>query len=328
MGTTLDVFVHGLVVVHSAGRIADCGGIAVRIHRVLQGEVEEVLEEVEFALGVVRALAVVDVNLARTVHILVVHKQVARVVHHGIEVVVVGHGELHEVGVGLAEVRLSVVGYVVVVLVPVHRREVVEVRNTVGVVFGIGLVGEHLPSAADDLEGTGCDVRLLQTHGAVGQHDGRLLQLADARHTALELQVDVDDMLLGNLLDVGTRLVALLVCVLVDDGNHLVLAEVVDVGLTRHVECRCADRHVTVDSEVDLLVGQRAIYTFTDDGTDSYLIASGVVYFIDVRKGKAFALGIDGVGLAAEVIDSRRRKCLLHDILFLIVVERFIDAFR
>ena len=98
-------------------------------------------------------------------------------------------------------------------------------------VFCIRLVGEHLPSTTDNLEGTRCYVGLLQTYGTVGQHDGRLLQFADSRYTALELQVDVDDMLLGNFLDVGTRLIALLVGVVVDDGNYLFFAEVVDVGL-------------------------------------------------------------------------------------------------
>ena len=46
-----------------------------------------------------------------------------------------------------------------------------------------------------------------------------------------------------------------------------------------------------------------------------------MAHVIDVCKGMAFALGIDDVRFAAEVIESWSRKCLLHDILLLIVVE-------
>ena len=269
VSASLDVFVHSEMAIDGAAA-GDGGRVAVAVHRVVESEVVEVLQEVKLALGVVGAFAVVDVDFAGTGNVLMVNEQVARMVHHGVDVVVVGHGELHGVGVRLAEVGLSIVGHIVVVLIPVHRREVVEVRYAVGVMFGIGLVGEHLPSAADDLEGTRSYVGLLQAHGAVGQHDGRLLKLADARHAALELEVDVDDVLLGDFIDVSTRLVALLVGVAVDDGNHLLLAEVVDVGLAGYIEGRGADRYVTVDGEVNLFVRQLVVLVVGDDGADGH----------------------------------------------------------
>lgn len=76
------------------------------------GEVEEVLEQVELALVGIGGGASVDVNLGIALHFLVVDEHVVLgVAHHGIDVVVVGHGELHSIGIGLAQVGLGVVGY-------------------------------------------------------------------------------------------------------------------------------------------------------------------------------------------------------------------------
>ena len=61
-----DVFVHGVVAIQGTTGTGDDCWITIFIHFVLQGEVEEVLQEVELALVVVGTFAVVDVDLAGT----------------------------------------------------------------------------------------------------------------------------------------------------------------------------------------------------------------------------------------------------------------------
>ena len=107
---------------------------------------------------------------------------------------VVGHGEGHRVGVGLAQVALGIVGHPVpLVLIPVHRCLVVAVLGAVAVVLGVALVVEDFPSAANQLVGAGRHVGLLQSHRAAWQHNGGRLQGVDERGAALELQVYINN---------------------------------------------------------------------------------------------------------------------------------------
>ena len=224
----------------------------------LQRQVEEVLQEVEFVLcGIGGAVAAVDVDLrvALTVGILVVKEHVVLLVqHHLVEVVVVGHGELYGVGVGLAQIGLGVVGHVVAVLIPEHLRVVVDVRLSVLVAGGIGQVGKEFPSGSQNLKCSGFYIRHLQTHRGAWQHGVGFGELAYLGHAALELQVDVDDMALGDGRDVHAGFVALFVFIGEHDGDHLVLAEVEDVRFAGHDERGGLHRRAAIDGEELLLL--------------------------------------------------------------------------
>ena len=149
---------------------------------------------------------------------------------------VVAHADGHGVGVGLAQARLGVVGYPVVVLVPIDGIRVVGIALSVVVGVGMGVVVEDFPARLGDVEGTRGDGGDVQAQRGTRQHEGRRVQLANLGHAALEADMDVDDVALGDGRDVVARLVALLVLVEVDDGDDLLLREVVDVRLVRHVE--------------------------------------------------------------------------------------------
>ena len=231
---------------HMAVEFAADDGLRLAIFEgeLLVAEVDELAEEVDAALalgglgaGSVAHGVVVDVNLGLVVHVLVVDVVVVLlVVHHLLQVVVVAHAEGHGVGVSLAQARLGVVGYPVVVLVPIDGIHVVGVALSVVVGVGMGVVVEDLPSGLGDVEGARRDGGDVQAQRGTRQHEGRRVQLANLGHAALEADMDVDDVALGDGRDVVARLVALLVLVEVDDGDDLLLREVVDVRLVRHVE--------------------------------------------------------------------------------------------
>ena len=183
--------------------------LAVLIVLRVERQVEEVLQHVELALVGVDAggVAVVEVDLRTAVVLLgigMVDEHVVVGVGHDVgDVVVVTHAEGHVVRVGLAQVGLGIVGYLVVVLIPIDGRVVVDEGRAVLVCGGILLVGKDLPSGAEHLEGTGGHLGHLHTDGRAGQHGVGLGELTDLRHAALELQVDVDDVTLGDRHDVG-----------------------------------------------------------------------------------------------------------------------------
>ena len=131
-------------------------------------QVEEVLQEVELVLRSIGcAVTIVDVNLriALAVSILMVEVHVVPLIlHHLVEVVVVGHRELYGVRIGLAKVGLGVVRYPIAVLIPVHRCAVVDIGLSVLVCGSILIVGEYFPTGAEDFISTRSDVRNLQTY--------------------------------------------------------------------------------------------------------------------------------------------------------------------
>ena len=57
------------------------------------------------------------------------------------------------------------------------------------------------------------------------------MQGRNLRYTTLEVQVDIDDMTLGNRLDMDTALVALSIVVTEDDGDDAVLLQIEDIRL-------------------------------------------------------------------------------------------------
>ena len=113
----------------------------------------------------------------------------------------------------------------------------------------------EFPSAASHLVGTRCDGRRTQRHSRSRKNDARLGDVLNSRNTALELEVYVDHVALGDRRDVHTRLIALLIVVFIDNSNNLIFREVEDVRITRHIERAGLHRNHTMDGEVLLLVG-------------------------------------------------------------------------
>ena len=74
----------------------------------LQAQVEEVLQQVELALSSITfAVAVVDIYLRVASYSWVVYiEMVLLILHHGIEVVIVGHRQRHVVRIGLTQIGL------------------------------------------------------------------------------------------------------------------------------------------------------------------------------------------------------------------------------
>ena len=155
--TVVEACMSGQVATGDLIRIT-VGIIARRSHT----QVEEILQQVETALVVVAI--VVDINLAGALHIGMVDIQVViLIVHHSLQVVVVGHTERHIVRIGLTKIGLRIVGQILTVLIPVDRRLVGELL-TVAMTLGILLSLEDLPATTHDLIGTRLDGRLHQTH--------------------------------------------------------------------------------------------------------------------------------------------------------------------
>ena len=229
-------------------------------------QVDELLQQLCAVLAVGTRAVVVEVYLRLAVHVLVVYVVVVLlVVHQLAQVVVVGHGELYGIRVGAAEVRLGIIGHVVVVLVPVQVGGVVVVGYAVAVQRGIAGIGKHLPSGTGNLEGTGFHARYLHAHAVAGYDGGGLLQRTYLGHARLELQVYVHDVSFGHRHHVVAALVALVVLVEEDGRDDLLLLQVVDVRLAADVERRGLHGCRAVDDEACLQVHQLVEVSLVDE---------------------------------------------------------------
>ena len=171
-----------------------------------------------------------DIYLAFAFDVLVVDIVVVlHVFHHLCQVVVVGHAHLYMVRIGLAEVCLRIVSEVVTILIPVERVEGRHVVNAIDMTLGISNLLEEFPATARHLVGTWCHMRFTDADERARQHNLRCLDVLDGRNTALELQVDVDDMALTNRSDVCTTDITFFIVILIDHGDDLLLREVEDV---------------------------------------------------------------------------------------------------
>ena len=113
--------------------------------RVTVCQVDEVLEQVKTVL--VTATIIVDIDLRLAIHILMIDiVVVVLIVHHLLQIMVVGHIQLHRIRIGSAKTGLCVVGNPVVVLIPIERCLVIKERRTIIVRCGIVIVGEDFPS--------------------------------------------------------------------------------------------------------------------------------------------------------------------------------------
>ncbi len=108
-------------------------------------QVDEVLKQIETVLAA--ATIIVDIDLRLAFHILMIDiVVVALIIHHLLQIMVVGHIQLHRIRIGSAKTGLCIVGNPIVVLIPIERCLVIKERCTVIVRGGIVIVGEDFPS--------------------------------------------------------------------------------------------------------------------------------------------------------------------------------------
>ena len=207
------------------------------IKRSTNTQVIEVLEQVESILRT--AAIVVDVNLrvALQTAAVVVHVQVVfLVVHHLLQVVVVGHADRHVVRVGLTQIGLRIVCQIETVLIPVERIYRRRIGHTVDMALGIVRILEEFPTATGNLVSTRCYRRYAHGDARTWQYDGRCIDIFHCRHTTLEVDVDVHHMTFGDRYNMVSIIITLFVVILIDDGDNLLSREVVDVGITGHIQ--------------------------------------------------------------------------------------------
>ena len=148
------------------------------------------------------------------------------------------------------------------VLVIVQRVGMRRVLYAVGMALGIVFALKQLPSAACHLVGSWCDARTDHLDIVAGQHNLRCLDVFHGGHAALERDVDVHHVTFAHRCGVAVG-VALLVVVLIDDGDNLLRREVEDVALTAHEQRRYLCGRNAVDGEVLLVVRQTVIACVT-----------------------------------------------------------------
>ena len=148
---------------------------------------------------------------------------------HGLEVMIVGNAQRNGVRVCLAEICLSVVSQIVAVLIPIERISGRCVFDTVDVALGVRLLLEYLPTTTCYLVSTRCYVWLAYSDVGTRQHSLWSLDVLYGRHTTLEEYVNIHHVTLADRGDARTCSIALLIVILIDDGDNLLLREVEDI---------------------------------------------------------------------------------------------------
>ena len=189
------------------------------------------------------------------------------IVHHLLQVVVVGHMYWYVVREGLAQIGLGIISQIVLILIEVERIRERRVFHTIDMALGITLRIEELPTTTGNLVSTRCDVRLGDAEHRTRQDDVWRLDVLHGGHTTLEVQVDVQNVALAHRRDVCTRHITLYIVVLIDHGDDLLCREVEDVGAAGHKERARLRRCQTVDREVLLFVGESAISSCINNDT-------------------------------------------------------------
>ena len=145
--------------------------------------------------------SIIDINLrvtlqtlqVRNIHIVVVFL----ILYHLLQIVVVGHLHLYMVRVRLTtDVRQSVVGQTVAVLIPIERIGIWCVRNTIGMTLSIRHTLEQLPATTSYLRSTWNDIRFTQTQHIARDDHRQLINIGYGRTTTLERNMDVHHMAL------------------------------------------------------------------------------------------------------------------------------------
>ena len=158
------------------------------------------------------------------------------IVHHLLQVMVVGHMYRYVVREGLAQISLSIVSQVVLILIEVERISKRRVFHTIDMTLSITLCIEELPTTTGNLIGTRRNVRLWDTEHGTRQDDVWCLDILHGGHTTLEVQVDVQNVALAHRRDVCTRHVTLYIVILIDHGDDLLCREVEDVRAASHIK--------------------------------------------------------------------------------------------
>ena len=177
--------------------------------------------------------------------------------------------------------------------------------------MALGIAGllEQFPATANDHVGTFFHVRVLHRDGGSRKHDGRSLDVVNGGHAALEGDVDVHHMTLADRCDMHTVGIALLVVVLIDDGDDLLRREVVDVGVEAYEQRTRLHGRYAVDGEAFLFVGQVCIVNGINHCSHGHCRSGDVrraaALTLDTRHGFTLSLLIHLITLAT-IIEIRR----------------------
>ena len=245
------------------------------LFRIGLGQHTQVVEALEQVETIFTAFAVVvDVNLrvALQTSAVVIDMQVVRlIIHHFLQVVVVGNVYRYRVRVSLTSIIcLCIVCQIELVLIPVERFACRRVFLTAEVAFGILRSLEQFPSTTDDLIAIGRNTWHTHRDTSSWKHDIGLLNILNDRNTILERDVNPHYVTLADWVDVLAVFVAFLVVVLIYNGDYLLLSKVVVVGIAAHIQRTCLHWRFTENIKVLLVVHQLSIFRFREKRTNRH----------------------------------------------------------
>ena len=197
-------------------------------YRLAGTEVMETLQQVELIL--IGMQTTVEINLRRTIHILMVDVEVMLLICHDLrEVVVVGYTDRHRIRIGLTEVCHRVEGnLVILILIPIELRLVVDKRHAIATGLIIVLTWEQFPTVCDNLVKTRVHRRRLHAEGVTRQDGRRCAQLTDLRCSTLQLQVNVHHVEFVGQRYTVTLIVILIISILIDHADDLLLSHILE----------------------------------------------------------------------------------------------------
>ena len=151
-------------------------------------QVIEILQQIETILR--RATIIVDVYLTLTLQTIqgIVHMEVLLLVlHHLLQVVVVGYRDRYMIRVCLTKIGLSIVSNIIAILIPVERVDAWIILYTIGMTLSIVHFLVEFPSTTSYLVGTRRYSRRTQRDSHSWQNNTWFGDVLNIRNTALEL---------------------------------------------------------------------------------------------------------------------------------------------
>ena len=126
--------------------------------------------------------------------------------------------------------------------------------------------------------------------------------------------------------DVQTILIALLVVILVDDGDDLLRRKVIDIRIAGHIKRTRLSGCKTVDDEVGLLIDKIRIVGFCNDDSCRYTgrVGSAIAYTVDTGDSTGLItgikVGINSITFPTVIVSAGCRESqFFHLFLFYII---------